>query len=618
MAPPALAAALLSASPGAGAVEVEARLGATSVQYGESVSLVLEIEGEGEIGPDLSVLARDFEIVDRRSQRSVSIVNARRSARYELILTLVPRRTGALSIPPIPVGDTATVPLQLSVGEAPAAAPSPDAPVRRDAAGTISPPTDGPPRPDPAGADGGPPVAVVETALEPAKVRVREQAVLTARVFMSDAVLRSQLRDPQIPNATVLPLGEDRYEAPWNGERRSVYERRYALFPIAAGTMEIEPVVFEGWVRGDGSQAAGFPPRERPIRAASGSVTLEVSPAAAGPDGGAWLPARSLALTETGPETYRARVGQPLERRISLRADGIMARSLPALTVDVPYQLEKSARRPRLWDERRPQGVIGTRQEVIVLTAREPGHYRLPPLRLEWWNTGTGRWETAMLPARELEVAPAAFADPAEAPAAAERWAPPAPFDAPVPAPAPGDLPEAGQIETVSPPREAGSGGSGPWIWLTAAFALAWLGTVAALWRNRRRTAEPVPAQARPEPEPAPEPLDPVSEAVANVRSAYEAEDAAGARDALLAWGALVLPEAPPSNLARLAQRCREPLRGQILMLEQAFFSPRPLPWERQRVWEHMRRFEPAPAEEPASFRRGKPLRRRTADTGTS
>jgi hypothetical protein len=624
-----LVALLLLAPPAAPAEQVTARLETTAVQYGEPVSLVIEVEGDTSAGPDLSVLTRDFEIADRRSQRSVSIVNGQRSARYQLTITLIPRRTGELEVPPIPVGETATLPLQLTVSEAVAGTSYEGARMQQTPPSDPVMPTQAPAsaqkanqQNEPLKTEEGIPAAVVEISAEPSQVRVRSQVVLTARVYTDDSVLRSQLRDPQIPNATVLPLGEDRYEAPWNGERRSVYERRYALFPISAGRLKIEPVILEGWARGDESQGTGFPPRERPVRAASEPLSVEVLPAAASTDGAAWLPARSLTLTESGPETYRVRAGQPLERRISLRADGLMSRSLPPVTVDAPYQLGKSNREPRLWDERRPQGVIGTRQEVIVLTAHEPGQYRLPPLRLQWWNTGTGRWETAMMPARELVVTPAAFADTGSAsPPTVERWSPSAPFESPVATPAHPTLPEPA-VETEAdkgPQPEAKPGGSRLWIWLTGAFALAWLATMAALWRNRRpsATAEPVVA-TRPAPEPVLEPQDPLTEALANVRSAYEADDAAGARDALLAWGALVLPEAPPSNLARLAQRCPEPLRGQILMLEQAFFSPQPLPWERQRVWEHMRHFEPAPAEEPASFRRSKPLRRRAAGTDVS
>jgi hypothetical protein len=114
------------------------------------------------------------------------------------------------------------------------------------------------------------------------------------------------------------------------------------------------------------------------------------------------------------------------------------------------------------------------------------------------------------------------------------------------------------------------------------------------------------------------EPKDPISKAIDEVRRAYEAGETAAAREALLAWAALAVPDQPPANLALLAKRCPEPLRSEVLVLEQAFFSPHPVPWDRRRVWERLSDFEPLPPEEPASFRRKKVLRRRKPSPDTA
>lgn len=103
----------------------------------------------------------------------------------------------------------------------------------------------------------------------------------------------------------------------------------------------------------------------------------------------------------------------------------------------------------------------------------------------------------------------------------------------------------------------------------------------------------------------------PAAAAITAVRLAYENTDAAAARDALLTWATLVFPDRTPGNLALLARRCQEPLRSDILLLEQTFFSPQPLDWNMHRVWEQLLNFDPLPPEEPASFRQKRPLRRR-------
>lgn len=172
-------------------------------------------------------------------------------------------------------------------------------------------------------------------------------------------------------------------------------------------------------------------------------------------------------------------------------------------------------------------------------------------------------------------------------------------------------------LENSPPPEPA------PWWpWALLGLGLGALGGwVWRRWRHRRSGQAlplPGPGAATPQETPTavtPPPLDPVAAAIAEVRRAYESGEALAARDALLAWATLVIPDQPPSNLAQLATRCPEPLREEILLLEQAFFSPEQLNWESQPAWEGLAGFKPLPAAGPASFRQKKPLRRRPNTT---
>jgi len=279
--------------------------------------------------------------------------------------------------------------------------------------------------------------------------------------------------------------------------------------------------------------------------------------------------------------------------------------------VEAPDQVAERLGQPRLWDDRRPDGFVGNRQEMVLLTAREPGHYRLPPVSLSWWSTTGNRWETAELPARDLVVSTAG-ASVTQLPSP-QAIAPRQPLQ---------ELPDAEQVETTipaqQPPPEArrdeATESNGFWIWIAAALGLAWLATMIGWWQSRHRGVQVKPEPVAGKPPPTIEETDPLQRAIDAVQAAYRAGDARAAREALLGWAAQVLPEQPPSNLARLAQRCSQPLREQILLLEEAFFSPVPVDWDKQPVWEGLVGFEPAPPEEPASFRRGKPIRRRAAN----
>jgi hypothetical protein len=518
--------------------------------------------------PDLSALRPDFEILTTRNQHQSFMVNGRRTDTFSLILTLRPRREGIAEIPPIEYGNETTPALPLDTSAAAAAVP-PQVPALAPL--QVDTPL---PHGKPAGSA---PDLVLETEIAPQPVRVQQQAILTARVLapqsVAGTIARPRLYDPKVSGASLIPLGEDEYQASREGEPHEVYERRYALFPTQTGTLTIEPLVADAWVGGPGVQA----PAQQ--RATSPNLTLEVEAAAIGPAGKAWLPARAVKLSEEQPGVARLRAGETWQRVIALRVEGQPASALPQLTPPAPFHLVTRSGRPVLWDERLPDGLVGTRREVILVSGSEPGLYRLPEIRLDWWNTATGGWETAVLPARDLEVVAATAAIPS-------------PAEPTQPAPQHQDAADEGQAAVG--PQGTGS----PWIWALIGLGLGWMG-LHALRRHGAPTPPPGPAAApaRPtEPEPRP---DPLVEAMVAVREGYRARNPDAARHALLAWARLAWPHNPPGNLTQLALRSPEPARGRIILLDKTFFSPDPLDWSKEPLWEDLPPIAAAAALEP-------------------
>jgi hypothetical protein len=105
---------LLTAGPAA--AELSADLSRTEVAAGEAVVLTLTQTGAQITPPDLTPLEADFHIVDRARRAEVTVVNGQRTERRELLLTLLPRRTGSLTVPALSAGDDSTAPLRLEVG----------------------------------------------------------------------------------------------------------------------------------------------------------------------------------------------------------------------------------------------------------------------------------------------------------------------------------------------------------------------------------------------------------------------------------------------------------------------------------------------------------------------
>jgi hypothetical protein len=108
-----------------------------------------------------------------------------------------------------------------------------------------------------------------------------------------------------------------------------------------------------------------------------------------------------------------------------------------------------------------------------------------------------------------------------------------------------------------------------------------------------------VPPPASESGPPAPTPPSPLEQISEDIRIAYGNGDAGAARAALLAWARLAWPHNPPGNLTQLALRSPEPASRRIALLDQAFFSPDPLGWNHEPLWEDLPAMAAAAAQEP-------------------
>ncbi len=546
---------------------LDARLSTETTAAGEPFSLILTDDAPLPADVDLGPLNVDFRVIDRRQAQSVTTVDGRRLERHELILTLLPRRTGALSVPSIAVGDGRTPALPVTV----AGSTSPDAQL-------VPAPATAPP---PAAADAAPQRIGVGAEVTPTRAVVDQELLLTVQVRSPDGPPQGHLPTPQVGAARLRLLGTSRTQSP-DGDH--VLTQRFSVFPQQAGRLSITGLGFDAW-----QLAGGAPVRHRADPVA---VDVEAPPAEAAAE--PWLPARLLTLSEAGPTEVRIAPGQGLERLVTIRAEGLPAERLPAIALRIPFELRVRDDPPRLWNEVADDGIVGYRAERVLISAEAPGSYVLPGAAIDWWDTQAETVRTATLPDWTLTVAPFASTDRRPA-ARCERdqersaTAPQGAGDTPrkpAPEPAQPALPEAQRGWGVLL-----AGGMG----LLVAVPLLWLG----LRRLRRR---PAPARgtdmgsSAQAPEPTPPAADQNSQTlVAAVRQAYGNEDAAAARTALLAWAAVIWPERPPGNLSQLMLRLPPPLRDELKLLDKTFYGPGDGTWATRPVPDQLAAFQGSP-----------------------
>jgi hypothetical protein len=237
-------------------------------------------------------------------------------------------------------------------------------------------------------------------------------------------------------------------------------------------------------------------------------------------------------------------------------ANGLGSSQLPEIGAQVPDGIKQYPDQPLLENRVDDTGLMAIRQEKVALIPSRADTFILPEVEIPWWNTRTDQLEYARLPARPIDVLPAAGA-----PAATET-----PPDAP-----PVSVEDGAEVATAVAPDRLNS-----WAWLSFGLALGWLAT-SLLWFWNRRHAK----QAQPRTMPAGD-----KTLLKNIRQACAASDASATKDALLAWAARHWPGSRVSSLGELAARIDGDLQVQIHGLGQCLYSDAAGTWDGAPLWQ--------------------------------
>ena len=511
-----------SVAPALGA-NIVATVDRNEVGVNETFRLTIEADDTTE-APDFSVLQESFEILDQSQNQNISIINGQTSRKFVWDVVLTAPREGVFQIPSIDFGADSSQPITIVV--------KPESEIKQEDK-----------------------TAYLDVDTDVEQLYVQQQVIFTVQIFRSVEIASATLSDLEVEgvDAIVERFGDDKsYQIMRNGRRWLVVERRYLVFPQQSGLMTIKPLQFRGRIvprrssLGFGmlNQQAG-----KPVVLRSDSITLgvrEPPPSFAGP----WLPAKRLELTESWPRNRKLTVGEPITRKITLQALGLTAAQLPELDLALPQGLRNYPEQPTIENKGHAEGVQGKREEAVAIIPTRPGTLTLPEVQVAWWNVDAQQPEIATLPARTIEVMPAASQELMPSAITA--------------APGPGSTRETAEHNPGSF-KVIQSGNW--WRWASLGLGIAWVFTLGMWMVDRRRSARrsKPPEQVRPGRGP--------GKALRELRNACDAKDAPAAKDALLGWGAVHWPDAPPANLAQLGARCGEPMMLHLRELEQALYG---------------------------------------------
>jgi dienelactone hydrolase len=390
--------------------------------------------------------------------------------------------------------------------------------------------------------------AFIEFELTPERAYVRQQVLVTARLFVTPEVLSSSFSDPVADGAIIKLLGEPRMSQVTRGKvRYEVFERRYALFPLRPGELRVTAPVFKGGISlrpgplmPFGGRMPGGAIREFLASAQEKTISVIPAPVATSAD---WLPASKATLTEKlVPQTGSHSVGEPLTRTIELHVEGQLHTQLPPLKTEFPDGLKVFPDSPDGQSVESSRGVSAKRTHRWAIIPTREGGFELPEIRVPWWDVTADRARVAVIAARTINASRAPGSSDMESSSALSI----------------------GEVADAQTGIEAGAG---IWRLVAGAAIFGWLVTGAA-WvaANRRRNTTAQLGVAG---------SGKLSAARARLEQALRDCNPGETRAALIAWARARFANPQISGLGAVAAAAgSESLRNELARLDRALYSP--------------------------------------------
>jgi hypothetical protein len=245
---------------------------------------------------------------------------------------------------------------------------------------------------------------LMRTSLQPRSVVVGQAVTLEVDVFVP-TYFTGAPRFPQleVKDAVVVFLdtgGQNLTESiggvDYAGQRRS-----YLIYPQRPGDFEVP--AFEVKVR----YAINAQPSPRtPVSARSRRFVASIPEAARSLEHFVATPSFELSGTTDRP-LEDLKVGDTLTRTITMTATEAFAMMLPPLSFPHVDGLGVYPAPPRVtdtWGER-GETRVGKRVESVTYALQKEGHYRLPAIDVDWWDTSARKVRHATVPETDFTVA---------------------------------------------------------------------------------------------------------------------------------------------------------------------------------------------------------------------
>lgn len=359
------------------AATVAAHVDRTQMNLGESFVLTISVPKGSK--PDLAPLSKDFQLYGETTSSAISIVNGNKTSSHRLIITLMPKIAGTLTIPAIKVGQDQTQPITITVSK-----PSPDQ------------------------IGGNKSALFLQASLAQTKGYVNSPILYTLKLYYANQLTGGQIAPQPNNDFTVTPIGKNsKYQATVDNKTYQVVEQQFLLTPTKSGALTIKPAIFQGAVASNQNNGFGFFSMStgKPISVQSNSLKFDALPIPVGIHPSTWLPAQHVSLTSKWtPNATSLETGTPVTRTVTVTAQGISSHLLPDLELPTPVSMNAYPDKTQTKDGITGNQLVGQKVYKIAYIPTATGVVNFPAIKLKWWDSRTGEAHTASLPAERFDV----------------------------------------------------------------------------------------------------------------------------------------------------------------------------------------------------------------------
>ena len=361
-----------------GNAKVTATVDRNQIVIGETFTLMITMDENTSEQPDLSELQQAFKVLGSSQSSSTKIINNSYSVEKSWQISLMATTAGIKRIPAIKLGNQTTKPIQIAITKS-----DPNAKANGD--------------------------IFIELTTNKNNAYVKEQIILTIKLFYAISLSEGSLSDPIASNTIITQLGKGAtYTTSRDGKNYTVIERHYALFAEKSGMLELNPVIFNGR---DNTSRRNFSmfSTGKPVRAVSQPISFKIKPIPQDSIGKGWIPASKVQISQQWTKPPYT-VGEPLTRTITLYVEGLSETQIPEIELGDIEDIRIYPEQPQTQTEQTSQTLKAWKQVKIALIPTQAGTIRIPEYQLEWYNTETKKIQYAKLPPKTLQVDAGEFA----------------------------------------------------------------------------------------------------------------------------------------------------------------------------------------------------------------